>query len=158
MEALGSMEVVGSMEALGSMDGGCTGKHGSVLCMRPSWPNLTHHMDDTTAWKHWEAWKHFVWTYSLTTHGRSVRWFNRGVVQLYPGTDVRMKCTQDPGQSVGGENNQVPDGHLQLKSGIVIHQNMRFQGPKQARAAGQPHWTTPRYGYSRLDSIPYQAI
>ena len=29
----------------------------------------------------------------MTTHGRSVQWFNRGVVQLYTGTDVRMKCT-----------------------------------------------------------------
>jgi len=24
--------------------------------MRPSQPNLTPHMDATTAWKHWEAW------------------------------------------------------------------------------------------------------
>jgi len=35
---------------------------------------------------------------------------------------------------------------------------VRFQGPKQARAAGQLHSNTPRYGYSRLDSIPNRAI
>jgi len=31
-----------------------------------------------------------------------------------------------------------------------------FQGPKQARAAGQPHSNTPHYGYSHLDSMPYK--
>jgi len=31
-------------------------------------------------------------------------------------------------------------------------------GPKQARAAGQPHSNTPSYGYSCQDSIPYRAI
>jgi len=50
------MEALGSMEALGNMEAWCTGKHGSVLCMRPSRPNLTPHMDATTAWKHWEGW------------------------------------------------------------------------------------------------------
>ena len=39
------------MEALGSVLSMELIKH-----LRPSQPNLTPHMDATTAWKHWEAW------------------------------------------------------------------------------------------------------
>ena len=58
--------------------------------------------------------------------------------------EVRAVLTNEGGRVVSPE--------------IALATLVRFQGPKQARAAGQPHSNTPRYGYSRLDSIPNRAI